>query len=346
MIARKFGWFTSFIIIFSITNSCAAQETPIPPIGRIERLAPEINKLIPADAKLEVLAQGFDWSEGPVWVPAKKGGYLLFSDVPRNIIYKWKPGEEAKIYLKPSGYTGSVPRGAELGSNGLLLDDQGKLVICQHGDRRIARMTAPLDRPQSKFQTIVDRFQNKRFNSPNDLVFHKDGDLYFTDPPYGMPKKFKDPNREIDFQGVFRVAKNGKVSVVTKKMTRPNGIAFSPDYKTLYVAQSDPSAALWRAFDVQPDGSTTNSRVLFDATSLAKSRRGLPDGFKVDQNGNLFASGPGGVLVISPKGKHLGTILTGQATSNCCFGEDGKTLFITADMYIFRIRLNTKGAGF
>jgi len=129
-------------------------------------------------------------------------------------------------------------------------------------------------------------------------------------------------------------------------MTRPNGIAFSPDYKTLYVAQSDPSAALWRAFDVQSDGSATNSRVLFDATSLAKTRRGLPDGFKVDQNGNLFASGPGGVLVISPKGKHLGTILTGQATSNCCFGEDGKTLFITADMYLFRIRLNTKGAGF
>jgi len=324
-----------------------AEQLPAPTIGSIERRGPAIDKLIPADARIEVLAEGFDWSEGPVWVPDKtKGGYVLFSDVPRNTVYKWKQGEGLKIYLKPSGYTGTTPRGGALGANGLMLDSDGNLLLCQHGDRRIARMTAPLIRPQISYETVVDRFDGKRFNSPNDLAFHKNGDLYFTDPPYGMPKRFEDPNREINFQGVFRLGKDGKVTLVTQEMTRPNGIAFSPDYKTLYVAQSDPGAALWRAFDMQSDGRVANSRVLLDVTTLSKTRPGLPDGFKVDQQGNIFATGPGGVLVIDPKGKHLGTILTGQRTGNCCFGDDGKTLYITADMYLLRIRLSTKGMGF
>lgn len=311
---------------------------------RIERRDPALDRLIAPDATIEILAEGYDWSEGPVWV--KDGGFLLFSDVPQNVIHRWKEGEGARPYLKPSGYTGSEPRGGEMGSNGLAIDAEGRLVICQHGDRRVARMEAPLSAPQPKFTTLADRYQGARFNSPNDLVFRSNGDLYFTDPPYGMVKQFEDPAREIPYQGVFRRDRNGDVTLLTRDMTRPNGLAFSPDERRLYVAQSDPKAAIWRVFDVASDGSLTGGRVLFDATDLTATRRGLPDGLKVDTEGNLFATGPGGVLVISPEGKHLGTILTGQATGNCAFGDDGSTLYITADMYLMRVRVKTKGTGF
>jgi gluconolactonase len=326
----------------------AGRQTPagvLSDMPKIERLDPALDRLIAPDAKIEILAQDFDWSEGPVWVK-EGGGFLLFSDVPQNVIYKWKEGERAREWLKPSGYTGSEPRGAELGSNGLLLDAKGRLVICQHGDRRMARMDAPLSAPAPKFSTIAEKYEGARFNSPNDAVFHSSGDLYFTDPPYGMVKQFEDPAREIPYQGVFRVQRDGTVSLMTRDMTRPNGLAFSPDEKTLYIAQSDPAAPIWRAFSMKPDGSLGQGRVLFDATTLAKTRRGLPDGLKIDTEGNLFATGPGGVLILTPEGKHLGTILTGQATGNCAFGNDGRTLYITADMYLMRVRLKTKGLGF
>jgi gluconolactonase len=276
----------------------------------------------------------------------KDGGYLLFSDVPQNVIYRWKDGEGAKPYLKPSGYTSTVQRGGEIGSNGLTLDNTGRLVICQHGDRRVARMDAPLSAPKPVFATLADRFDGKRFSSPNDVVFHSNGDMYFTDPPYGMEKQFEDPLREIPYQGVYRRNAKGEVALLTREMTRPNGLAFSPDERKLYVAQSDASAAIWREFEVKPDGTLGTSKVLLDVTSMVKTRRGLPDGLKVDTNGNLFASGPGGILVISPAGKHLGTIMTGQATANCAFGDDGSTLYMTADMFIMRVRLKAKGRGF
>ena len=311
---------------------------------RIERLNPALDRLVASDAKIEILAEGYDWIEGPVWV--KDGGYLLFSDVPQNVIYRWKSGEGARVYLKPSGYTGSQPRGGEIGSNGLALDANGRLVLCQHGDRRMARMDAPLDAPRPTFATLADRYEGKRFNSPNDAVFHSNGDLYFTDPPYGLEKQFDDPAREIPYQGVFRVGRSGAVTLLTREMTRPNGLAFSPDERRLYVAQSDQEAAIWRVFDVNDEGTLGTSRVLFDATPLTKTRPGLPDGMKIDTDGNLFATGPGGVLVISPQGTHLGTIMTGQATSNCAFGDDGRTLYITADMYLMRVRLLAKGKGF
>ena len=311
---------------------------------RIERLDPALDTLVAEDAKIEILAEGYDWSEGPVWV--KNGGFLLFSDVPQNVIHRWKEGEGARPWLKPSGYTGREPRGAELGSNGLVIDPGGSLVICQHGDRRIARLDSPLTAPAPNFTTLADRYEGARFNSPNDIVIHSNGDMYFTDPPYGMVKQFDDPAREIPYQGVFRRSRNGDVTLLTRAMTRPNGLAFSPDQKRLYVAQSDPAAPIWRVFDVQPDGSLGQSRVFFDSTALSKSRRGLPDGLKIDVDGNLFATGPGGVLVLSPDGRHLGTILTGQATGNCAFGDDGRTLYITADMYLMRVRLKTKGLGF
>jgi gluconolactonase len=320
------------------------QTQPPPNSMRIERLDPALDKLIDPNAKIEVIGQGHDWTEGPLWI--KRGGYLLFSDIPKNSIYRWKEGEGEKLYLQPSGYTGKEPRGGETGSNGLLLDREGRLVLCQHGDRRMARMDAPLESPKPQFVPLAVRYQGKRFNSPNDAVYKSNGDLYFTDPAYGLEKQWEDPAREMTFAGVYRRSASGDVALLTSDMTRPNGIAFSPDERRLYVAQSDEKAAIWRVFDVQKDGTIANSRVLLDATSMVPAKKGLPDGLKIDVEGNLFATGPGGVLIITPEGKHLGTIATGQATSNCAFGDDGRTLYMTADDYLMRVKLKTKGMGF
>lgn len=307
--------------------------------GKIERLDARLDELIDRDAKLEKLAQGFDWSEGPIWMKREK--VLLFSDVPQNVVYRWKEGESVKEYLKPSGYTGSTPRGGEPGSNGLTVDSQGRLVLCEHGDRRVARLEA--DRKKT---TLVDRYQGKRFNSPNDLVYHSNGDLYFTDPPYGLERRNDDPKREMKFNGVYQLKTNGEVTLLTDKLTFPNGLAFSPDEKKLYVAVSDPAKAIWMEYKVKDDGTIGNGRVFFDATSAVKSRKGLPDGLKVDAKGNLFATGPGGVLIFAPDGTHLGTIDTDEATANCNWGDDGSTLYITADMYLCRINTKTRGAKF
>lgn len=325
-----------------------ADTRSFPTVGSVERLDPALDKLIPAGAEIEVLAKGFDWAEGPVWVETgAKRGYLLFSDIPPNSIYKWTPGESVSLFMRPSGYTGTKTRGGEPGSNGLTLDAKGRLVACEHGDRRVSRLVS-LDEPNGAKVTLAGEYNGKRFNSPNDLVYHKNGDLYFTDPPYGLPKNVNDPGKELPFQGVYRLSKDGTVTLLTDKMERPNGIAFSPDYKTLYVANSHGPRMIWMAYGVKDDGTLDEGRVFFDATELRKKtgRRGAPDGLKVDQDGNLFATGPGGVLVFSPEGKHLGTILTGQATANCAFGDDGKTLYMTADMLLLKIRLNTRGMGF
>jgi gluconolactonase len=295
----------------------------LPTVGSIERLDPRFDALVPPAAVIEVLASGFAWSEGPVWVSNDRtglpAGSLLFSDIPG-----------------PAGY------GNERGSNGLTLDREGRLICCEHGDRRLSRLE-----PGGGKKTLADSYRGKRLNSPNDAVIHSSGAIYFTDPPYGLPKGWDDPRRELDFCGVYRLAADGTLTLECDTMTRPNGIALSPDEQTLYVAQSDPAAPIWRAFAVAADGTLadakTGGRVFFDATALAKTRRGNPDGLKVDAAGNLFATGPGGVLVFAPDGTHLGTLLTGQATANCAFGEDGKTLFITADSLLCRVRLATKG---
>lgn len=307
-------------------------------IGHIERLDPALDALIPSAARIEVLAEGFDWAEGPLWIADSNS--LLFSDVPANRIYRWREGEGHTLWLEPSGYTGEVPRGGEPGSNGLLLDDQGQLVLCQHGDRRIARLEASLANPVPKFSTLADRYEGMRFNSPNDAVFDSRGALYFTDPPYGLAEGPKDPAREMNFEGVFRVNPEGKVSLVTADLSRPNGIGLSPDEKTLYVANSDPQRAIWMAYDLQPDGSVAEGRVFFDATAWVGERPGLPDGLKVDREGNLFATGPGGVLVFAPDGRHLGTIATTQPTANCALGDNGRSLYMTADSHLLRVRLN------
>lgn len=326
----------AFVLCGRISDGFAFEE-----IGAIERLDPRFDELIAPDAHLEKLAEGFDWSEGPVW--NQQEGYLLFSDVPLNCVNRWDPRKGLMQFLSPSGYTGKKPAAGQPGSNGLVYDAQGRLVLCQHGDRRVARLEG-----KNKFVTLANKYKGKRLNSPNDAAFKSNGDLYFTDPPYGLPQGADDPNRELDFCGVFRVDTKGTLTLLTDEMTRPNGIAFSPDEKLLYVAQSDPEEPIWKVFDVADDGTIASGRIFFDAAKPAKDpdNKGLPDGMKVDEKGNVFATGPGGVLVFSSKGDHLGTLRTGQATANCAWGGDGSTLFITADMYLMRIKTKTRGAGF
>lgn len=311
-------------------------------MGAVERVEARLDSLVPPGATLEVLAEGFDWSEGPVWVPA--GGYVLFSDVPRNTIYRWKEGEGLDVFLRPAGYGGiGEPPGRELGTNGLVLDPEGRLVMCDHGNRMVAR----LDTATFTKTALAERYEGRRLNSPNDLVYRSNGDLYFTDPPYGLRGLNESPLKELPVNGVYRLATDGTLTLLTDTLTFPNGIAFSPDERTLYVAVSDPERPVVMAYDVQEDGTLAGGRVFFDASAeAAAGRRGLPDGMAVDVQGNVFATGPGGVLVLAPDGTHLGTIETGQATANCTFGDDGSTLYVTADMYLARIRLNTKGLGF
>jgi gluconolactonase len=309
-------------------------------IGDIERIDPAFDELVPKDAKMEVISSGHEWSEGPVWVA--KGKYLLFSDIPRNHILKWKDGEGVSVFMEPSGYTGPEDfTGREPGSNGLTLDSKGRLLICCHGDRQVKRVEE-----DGTLTVLASRYEGKRLNSPNDLIYHSNGDLYFTDPPYGLPEGFEDPARELDWCGVYRLSKGGALTLLIKDMTRPNGIGFSPDEKTLYVGQSDGEAAIWKAFEVLDDGTLGKSRVFYDATKWVGERPGSPDGMAVDARGNIWATGPGGVLVFSPQGKLLGRLCFDNPTANCAFGEDGKTLFITADMFVCRVRTLVKGLGF
>lgn len=323
--------------------AATSAQTNYPTLGKVVRIDPSLDKLISLDAKIEVLSSGYQWSEGPVWV--KDGGYLLFSDVPANTIYRWKEGDKsATPFLKPSGYTGMGRYSNEPGSNGLIINQKGELVACEHGDRRISAMPLKVG---GKF-SLADNFQGKRFNSPNDIVQHSNGSYYFTDPPYGLDKHENDLSREIDIFGVYRIGTDGKVSVATAELYRPNGLAFSPDEKILYVAQSDPNRAIIMAYPVQADGSLGKGKVFYDATPIVKEGKlkGLPDGLKLDKKGNLFATGPGGILIISPEAKLLGRIDNNEPTANCAWGDDGSTLYITSNMHLSRIKTLTVGIGF
>jgi gluconolactonase len=307
---------------------------------KIVRLDPRMDQLVARDAVVEKIADGFSWVEGPVW--DRKGGYLLFSDIPNNSVFKWLEGAGVTLFLKPSGYTGSTRfEGKEPGSNGLTFDSSGRLVLCEHGDRRIARMD-----PDGRKTTLADNYEGKRLNSPNDLVFKSNGDLYFTDPPFGLPKAFDDPGKELDFSGVYRLTPDGRLTLLTKQIRAPNGIAFSPSEKTLYISNSEPGHAVWIAYDVREDGTISNGRVFFDATSEAKTKQGAPDGMKVDREGNLFGAGPGGLYIIAPDGTKLGAIEADVPISNCAWGNDGSTLYIAASSSIYRVKLLTRGAGF
>lgn len=332
------------VLLASRSASLTAQDTlNFPHLGEVIELEPGLSEVLDSKAPLEVIASGFEWTEGPVWVAEQDGtGYLLFSDIPRNSIMKWVEGEGVSLWLKPAGYTGHDDYGLEPGSNGLLLDSQGRLICCEHGDRRVSVMLKGGGK-----QTLVDSYQGKRLNSPNDAVLHSNGDLYFTDPPYGLPRRYEDPRRELDFCGVYRLSKDGELTLLTDEMTRPNGIALSPDEKTLYVAQSDPEAAIWKAFPVNEDGTIGKGQVFHDATQAGKDGLpGLPDGMAVSESGHIFATGPGGVYVFAPgpEYKLLGRISTGERTANCTFGGPDKSiLYITADMYLCRIQTKTKG---
>ncbi|MDH4088955.1 MAG: SMP-30/gluconolactonase/LRE family protein [Cyclobacteriaceae bacterium] len=315
--------------------SCTQKE--VKTIGTIERIDPALDAIVNTNAKVEVIADGFNWSEGPLWIEDQQ--MLIFSDVPENIVYKWSAAGGKEVYLTTSGYTGSnSPYSGEEGSNGLTLNNEGKLVLCQHGDRRVSLMDAPINAPRPSFITISDNFEGKKLNSPNDAVFNKKGDLFFTDPPYGLPRQAESTIKEIPFNGVYR-ASGGRTSLLTDSVTRPNGIAFLPGEKTLLVANSDPEKALWYAFDLSENDSIINARIFHDAREAAKSEPGLPDGLKVDKNGNVFASGPGGVWIFNQYGKLLGKIRITENVSNCGFSTDEKTLYITADMYLVRVKL-------
>jgi gluconolactonase len=302
----------------------------------VEKLDPALDAIVGNQLTVSVIASGYEWTEGPLWLEGDKK--LLFSDVPTNTIYQWTEEKGASIYLTPSGYTGEAPRGGEPGSNGLTLDDEGNLLLCQHGDRRIAIMNTSLAEPASDFTTISDIYNGKRFNSPNDLVFHN-YDIYFTDPAYGLEKQMDDPKKELPFQGVYRIPAEGQVELLIDSLTRPNGIGFSPNGKKMYVANSDSEKALWYEYSINDSLKITSGKILWNATEQAKTEKGLPDGLKVDGQGNIFATGPGGIWIFSGDGKLLGKIKLEEASSNCALTPDGKTLFVTNDMKVLRIKL-------
>jgi gluconolactonase len=306
-------------------------------VASIERLDPALDNIIAEDANVEIIARGFDWSEGPVWVESEN--MLLFSDVPQNVVYKWTAQKGAEEYLKPSGFTGETTRSTEPGSNGLLINDQGKLVLCQHGDRRLGFMNAELASPDTIFGVIADNFNGKKFNSPNDAVQGKDKSYYFTDPPYGLGNRDEtDPEKEIPYQGVYKVMPNGQVKILIDSITRPNGIGLSPDNKILYVANSDPKKAKWYRYELG-DTAVISGSVFHDATDLTSQMHGLPDGFKVDSKGHLFASGPGGVYIFNPQGRVLGKIRLEAPCANTALTPDEKWLFVTNDSLVLRVPL-------
>ena len=308
-------------------------------IGKIDRYDAALDKILDANSKIEVLGEGFIWSEGPAWV--KNGEYLLFSDVPANIIYRWKKGEEITEFLKPSGYTGIPPYSDEPGSNGLIINRVGNLVSCEHGDRRLAEMPLTVGGKR----TLTDNYMGKRFNSPNDVVQKSNGDYYFTDPPYGLKGADNSQQKQQSINGVYRLQSDGQLTLLAANLTRPNGLAFSPDEQWLYVANSDPEAAQWWRYPVKADGTLGEGELFFDATAAAKLASGLPDGLKVLPSGILLATGPGGVWVLSAAGQHLGTIQTGVAAANVALNQDNSWLYITASRYLLRIKLQGNNSG-
>lgn len=329
----------SFLIIYFIVYYFVTVQQKT--LGKVERFDPALDDLIEPNAKIEVLGKGYSWLEGPVWV--KDEGYLLFSDVPANAIYRWKEGQGIKPFLQPSGYTGLGVYSTEPGSNGLIINQEGMLVACEHGDRRISVMPLTVGGKR----TLVDNYVGKRLNSPNDVIQKSNGDYYFTDPAYGLKQQENDPAREIEYFGVYRRNADGVVELIVDDLSGPNGLAFSPDEKILYVAQSDPDKAYIMSYPVLDDGKVGKGQIFFDATAMVKEGLpGLPDGLKVDRKGNVFVAAPGGILILNPQAKLLGRIETGGKISNCAWGDDGSTLYITAGTYLLRIRTKTVGIGF
>jgi len=321
------------------TNPALAQAPHYLTTGHITRQNPALDKVLASDVKLEIIASGFSHIEGPLWVP--DSSMLLFSDTPSRTIYRWKAQGGQSKFLESSGYTGRMPYSKEPGSNGMTLDGRGNLLICEHGDRRIASL--PLGQASGK-RTLTDNFQGKRYNSPNDVVLASDGAIYFTDPAFGLPKKEQDPLRELPYTGVFRRAADGQLTAEITDVPYANGLAFSPDGHTLYVSNADSLRPIIMAYEVGKNGKLSKPRPFFDMTKLPRARfKEVPDGLKVDKAGNVYATGFGGLLIISPQGRLLGTVDVGEVIANCAWGEDGHALYLMATTYVCRLQTLAQG---
>ncbi len=312
----------------------ASDEAPAlntePSAGMIERLDSALDELVPPNAVIEQLADGFGFVEGPVWVE-EGGPFLLFSDIPGNRIVKWTPDGEVTDFLSPV-FDGDYEEGRLVGSNGITVDPNGHIVFTEHFNGRISRVDA-----DGTVSTVVDHYEGKRLNSPNDLTYKSDGTLYFTDPAYGLPQP---EDKELDVNGIYRLDPDGTLTLLADQQG-PNGIAFSPDESRLYVADS--SAGVWMVYEVAEDGTLNEGEVLLDASAV--DAPGAPDGLKVDERGNLWATGPGGVWVITPDGRHLGTIKPSEVPANVAWGDaDRRALYMTARTGLYRIRVSVSGA--
>ena len=325
------------LTLTALTLACSAPPPPEPEVDRgagdVFKADDALDAIVPADYKIEKLAGGMVFTEGPLWI--KEGGpYLIFSDVRGNCIYRWNPGDTAASVFRANVYAGD--RAGGVGPNGLNMDARGRILACEHANRRISRLE------DGEWTTVIDNYQGKKLNSPNDLAWHPNGGLYFTDPPYGLAKLEEDPARELDFNGIYRLDyAGGDLELLVREQSRPNGIGFSPDGKTAYVANSDAANKAWMAYDVTEDGKFANGRVFYDVN--AETAEGMPDGLKLDKQGNLYCTGPGGVWIFTPDGAHLGTIRPDEVPANVAWGDDGKTLYMTARTGLYRIALNAEG---
>ena len=323
------------LVLLSFFFPADAQENK-PVTGTIEFVSKELNKLISKEARVEIIAEGFQFTEGPLWIEKEK--MLLLSDVPGNTIYKWTEAKGKEVYVKPGGYTDTVKRGGFMGPNGLALSSDGKLFVCQHGDRRVAILDASFNTPQSKFITAAGQYNGKRLNSPNDLVFSVNGDLYFTDPAYGFERGTRSPEKDLTFQGVYKMNKAGNITLLVDSIESPNGIALFPGEKKLLVANSDNRKKRWYTYEIGQNGTLTNAKIFYDVSN--EKGAGLCDGLKIDKKGNVFATGPGGIWIFTKNGKLIGKInINGVSGSNCALTPDNKILFITANQYLLRVKM-------
>ena len=332
------------VLAAGLVPACGASELAAPPedaadspapvtaAGTILRVDPGLDALVPADARIEKLAEGFNFIEGPIWIRSQSR--LLFSDVRGNTIYQWTEAEGVSPFIDPV-FEGDATGRRSISSNGLTLDAEGRLVICEHGNRRISRVEKDGSRT-----VVVETYDGKQLNSPNDAVYASDGWLYFTDPPYGLEGLEESPMRELDFNGIYRLSPDGELELLVRDQSRPNGVALSPDERTLYVANSDAENMVWMAYDIDAGGAS-NARVFYDVND--QTAEGAADGMKVDAAGNIFATGPGGVWIFAPDGTHLGTLMPDEVPANVGWGDDGRTLYMTARTGLYRITLSTEG---
>lgn len=332
------GTLLGMVCICGAASVAANSLTDYPVVGKVERLDAAVDSLLPDNAQLHQLADGFAWTEGPLWIA--EGDYLLFSDIPNNRIMRFSFEDGVTTYLEKTGANQLQPGDSPQGSNGLILDDKGKLLLLQQGDRRIVRMDAPLTQPQHRFSKLASHYNEKRLNSPNDIVRNPNGYFYFTDPAYGLLKGMDDPNKELPYQGVFRMDAHGRLTLMDKSLSHPNGIGQSPDGKKVYVAVSDLEHPAWYEYRVDDAGKLLDRKLFFDAAPYAQAGHGVPDGMVVHSSGVIISAGPGGVWFFSPDAVPLARIYTGKLTANCTLSADEKVLFITAQDSLMAIALN------